>query len=502
MTLPLEVTVAFPDTSDYKQPTGLFINNEFVPSTSNIEIQAINPTTGEIITSVHAANENDVDIAVKAARKAFTDVWSQVPPTEKGKLLFNLATLIEQNAEVLAKIECLDSGKPLYTNALADIEATADLFRYYAGWCDKSFGKTIDISPTKYAYVLYEPYGVVGQIIPWNYPIAMAGWKLGPALAGGNTVVLKTAEQTPLSMLYLAKLFVKAGFPPGVVNIISGYGPTAGAALASHIDVDKVAFTGSTATGKIIQALAASNLKAVTLECGGKSPMLIFDDADLDQAIKWTAFGIMYNMGQNCTANSRVYVQEGVYQKFVEGFKEFVMKEYKVNDPFAKDTTIGPLVTKQQQERVLSYINIGIEEGATLFLGGGKPSASEFSKGWFVEPTIFTNVNDNMRIMKEEIFGPVVGIASFKSEEEVLERANKSSYGLGSAIFTNDIKRAHNMARKIQAGMVYINSSNDEDHRIPFGGVKLSGVGRELGPEGISMYTQAKSIHVNLGSSL
>lgn len=342
----------------------------------------------------------------------------------------------------------------------------------------------------------------MGQIIPWNYPLGMAAWKLGPALACGNTVVMKAAEQTPLSILYLANLIKEAGFPPGVVNILNGLGKDAGAAIVEHPDIDKVAFTGSTATGRQIMKMAAATLKNVTLETGGKSPLLVFEDADLEQAAKWAHIGIMSNQGQICTATSRLLVQDTIYDKFVALFKEVVASTSKVGDPFSDETFQGPQVTKAQYERVLSYIESGKSEGAKLVAGGEPYKNVGDGKGFFIAPTIFTNVTDNMRIYREEIFGPFVVIASFHTEEESLAKANDTTYGLGAAVFTKDIERAHRVASEIESGMVWINSSNDSDFRVPFGGVKQSGIGRELGEAGLEAYTQVKAVHVNMGTRL
>ncbi|KAI9702385.1 MAG: mitochondrial aldehyde dehydrogenase [Candelina mexicana] len=331
----------------------------------------------------------------------------------------------------------------------------------------------------------------------------MAAWKLGPAIACGNTVVLKAAEQTPLSILYFANLIKEAGFPPGVINILNGYGKDCGAAIASHLDIDKIAFTGSTATGRQIMKSASVNLKNITLETGGKSPLLVFADAELEQAVKWAHGGIMSNMGQICTATSRILVQEDIYEKFVSMFKDTVNEVSKVGDPFKEDTFQGPQVTKAQYERVLRYVDSGKSEGATLAVGGEPfTSATSNGKGFFIAPTVFTNVTDTMSIYREEVFGPFVVISSFKTEDEAVNRANDTTYGLGSAVFTTDLTRAHRVARRIEAGMVWVNSSNDSDFRIPFGGVKQSGVGRELGEEGLRAYTNAKAVHVNLGSRL
>ena len=417
-------------------------------------------------------------------------------------MMLKLASLVEEHSETLATIETWDNGKPYSVALDEDVRGeVAGCLRYYAGYADKIHGQVIDTGPAKLAYTIREPLGVCGQIIPWNYPLAMAAWKLGPALACGNTVVLKAAEQTPLSILYFANLIKEAGFPPGVVNILNGYGKDAGAAIASHLDIDKIAFTGSTATGRQIMKMASVNMKNITLETGGKSPLIVFDDADLDQAVKWSHIGIMSNQGQICTATSRILVQDTIYDKFVTLFKERVKSTSKVGDPFKDETFQGPQVTKAQYERVLGYIESGKSEGATL-AAGGEAHKDVNGKGFFISPTVFTDVKSDMKIYREEVFGPFVVIASFKTEEEAIERANDTTYGLGSAIFTQNLSKAHRVARYIEAGMVWINSSNDSDYRIPFGGVKQSGIGRELGEAGLAAYTNAKSVHVNLGTTL
>lgn len=394
------------------------------------------------------------------------------------------------------------SGKPYQVSLNDDLGEVANTFRYYAGWADKVHGQTISTTHEKFAYTLRQPVGVVGQIIPWNFPLAMAAWKLGPALACGNTVVLKPAEQTPLSILYMASLFKEAGFPPGVVNILNGLGRVAGTALVTHPDIDKVAFTGSTTTGKEIMKMAAGTMKNITLETGGKSPLVVFNDADLEQAAKWAHIGIMYNQGQVCTATSRILVHDSVYDKFVALFKEAVKTTSKVGNPFEDETFQGPQVTKAQYDRVLSYIESGKSEGATLASGGVPYKNVGDGKGFFIEPTVFTNVKDNMRIYREEVFGPFVVISSFVNDDEAVTRANDTTYGLGAAIFTKDIERAHRVASEIEAGMVWINSSNDSDFRVPFGGVKQSGIGRELGEAGLEAYSQTKAVHVNIGAKL
>ncbi|KAH8651064.1 aldehyde dehydrogenase [Xylariales sp. PMI_506] len=494
----LSVDLTAPNGIKFTLPTGLFINNEFVKASSGEKIQSINPTNEEIICEVEAASADDVDRAVKAARKAFNDAsWRDLPGTEKGKLINKLADLLEAEKETIGAIETWDNGKP-YTSAVGETVMAASTLRYYAGWADKINGSTIPIGPHKMAYTLKQPIGVCGQIIPWNFPLVMAAWKLGPALAGGNTLVLKPAEQTPLSALYLAKLVVKAGFPPGVINILNGYGKDAGHAIASHLDIDKIAFTGSTFTGKQIMKTASVNMKNITLETGGKSPLIIFDDAEIDQAAKWARIGILTNSGQICTANSRLLVQEGVYDKFVEAFKE-VVKSTKVGDPFDPSTFQGPQITKTQYDKILGYVESAKSEGATLATGGVPYRGVGEGKGYFIEPTLVTGVKPTMKVYREEIFGPFVVIATFKTEEEAVEMANDTTYGLGASVFTTNVETAHRVAARIQSGMVWINSSNDSDFRVPFGGVKQSGIGRELGEQGLAAYTQEKAIHVNLG---
>lgn len=498
----LNIDLTAPNGKRFTLPTGLFINNEFVKSSSSEKITSINPANEEVICEVEAASADDVDKAVKAARAALKhESWADMSGSEKGALMHKLADLVEAEKDLLATIETWDNGKP-FGDSLGDIGEVIDTLRYYAGWADKIFGQTIPVGPKKLAYTLKQPIGVCGQIIPWNYPLAMAAWKLGPALACGNTVVMKPAEQTPLSVLYLAGLIVKAGFPPGVVNIVNGLGKDAGHALASHLDVDKIAFTGSTATGKVIMKTAAINMKNITLETGGKSPLVIFNDADLEQAAKWAQIGIMGNAGQICTANSRLLVQEGVYDKFVEIFKEVVKSNVKVGDPWAEDTFQGPQVTKAQYDKVLGYVETAKSEGATLSAGGVPFKGVGGGKGYFIEPTIFINVTSSMKIYREEIFGPFVAIASFKTEEDAVAMANDTTYGLGSAVFTQNLDLAHRVAAKIESGMVWINSSNDSDPRVPFGGVKQSGIGRELGEAGLAAYTHEKAVHINLGTKL
>lgn len=454
------------------------------------------------IASVEAGSAEDIDKAVKAARAAFNSpAWTSISNTERGYLMYKLAELIDEHKETLATLETWDNGKPYSVSLEEDLAEVISTLKYYAGWADKLHGQTIPTSPQKFAYTLKQPIGVCGQIIPWNYPLAMAAWKLGPALACGNTIVLKPAEQTPLSILYLATLIPKAGFPPGVINIVNGYGRDAGVSLVEHPDVDKVAFTGSTATGRLVMKAASTHLKNITLETGGKSPLIVFKDADIEQAAKWGHVGIISNQGQICTATSRILVQEDVYKEYIERFKQ-ICQENKVGDPFSDDTFQGPQITKTQYDKILGYIETGKGEGASLVAGGVPYKNVGQGKGFFIEPTVFTDVKKDMRIFQEEVFGPFVSITPFKTEEEGIELANSTSYGLGAALFSKDIERCHRVAARLESGMVWINSSNDSDFRVPFGGVKQSGIGRELGEAGLAAYSQIKAVHVNMGVTL
>ncbi|CVL07050.1 aldehyde dehydrogenase (NAD+) [Fusarium proliferatum] len=487
-----------PNGVTYNQPLGLFINNEWRRSRAEEFISVVSPIDENEIVKVHAGGEEDIDDAVKAARAALKGPWSHLSGTERGEMMRKLAELVDAATKELATIDTWNNGKR-FASAQGDVGELTGVLRYYAGFADKQYGQVISTTEKKLAYTTVGPMGVCGQIIPWNYPLGMAGWKIAPALAAGNCVVLKPAEQTPLSILLFAEIVKKAGFPPGVINIVNGFGKKAGAALAAHMDVDKIAFTGSTATGREVARLAASNLKEITIESGGKSPLLVFEDADLDQAVKWSHYGIMANQGQICTATSRILVHEKVYSQFIELFKERV-KSCQIGNPFDSDTFQGPQVSKAQYERVLSFIESGKAEGATVALGGQRTTVN--GKGFYIEPTIFIDASDDMQIYREEIFGPVAIISPFETEDEAVRRANDTIYGLGAAIFTQDITRAHLLANKIEAGMVWINSSNDSDFRIPFGGVKQSGIGRELGEEGIRAYTSRRSVHVNVGNVL
>lgn len=411
--------------------------------------------------------------------------------------MHSLAGLVHDRGPLLATVEALDVGKPYRTALESDVARFAEILRYYAGFGDKNFGQVVDLGPNKMAYTVMEPLGVCGQIIPWNYPLEMVAWKIGPALACGNTVVLKPSELSPLSALCLGELVVEAGFPPGVVNIVNGHGVEAGNALVEHPDVDKVAFTGSTATGKEIMRRAAGTLKDITLETGGKSPLIVFEDADVAQAARWAHAGIMSNSGQVCSANSRLLVSRNVMDKFVSEFRKQVESVSVIGDPFEERTFQGPQISRAQYERILGYFRCGMDEGATLALGG-KPARIGGGKGYFVEPTLFTDVTPDMRIWREEIFGPCAVALAFDTEDEALNLANDSVYGLGAMVFTRDLARAHRVARRVEAGMVFVNSCDDSDARTAFGGVKQSGVGRELGEAGLKAYCSVKTVHVNL----
>nr|XP_042089996.1 aldehyde dehydrogenase, mitochondrial isoform X2 [Ovis aries] len=438
----------------------------------------------------------DVDRAVKAARAAFQlgSPWRRMDASERGRLLNRLADLIERDRTYLAALETLDNGKPYVISYLVDLDMVLKCLRYYAGWADKYHGKTIPIDGDYFSYTRHEPVGVCGQIIPWNFPLLMQAWKLGPALATGNVVVMKVAEQTPLTALYVANLIKEAGFPPGVVNIIPGFGPTAGAAIASHEDVDKVAFTGSTEVGHLIQVAAGkSNLKRVTLELGGKSPNIIMSDADMDWAVEQAHFALFFNQGQCCCAGSRTFVQEDIYAEFVERSVARA-KTRVVGNPFDSRTEQGPQVDETQFKKVLGYIKSGKEEGAKLLCGGGAAA----DRGYFIQPTVFGDVQDGMTIAKEEIFGPVMQILKFKSMEEVVGRANNSKYGLAAAVFTKDLDKANYLSQALQAGTVWVNCYDVFGAQSPFGGYKLSGSGRELGEYGLQAYTEVKTVTVRV----
>ncbi|MDQ1409104.1 MAG: aldehyde dehydrogenase [Acidobacteriaceae bacterium] len=475
--------------------TKLLINGQWVNSASGKTFPTINPSTGEELSQIAEADAADVDKAVAAARAAFEKgAWRKMTASQRGNLMFKLADLIEKNLDELAQLEALDNGKPYSVARAADLPLTIACYRYYAGWADKLQGKTIPVNGNYFTYTKHEPVGVVAQIIPWNFPLLMQAWKLGPALATGCTVVMKPAEQTPLSALRVGELALEAGFPPGVLNLLPGYGPTAGAALARHMDVDKVAFTGSTEVGHLVmKAAAESNLKRVTLELGGKSPNIVFADADMDKAIEGSHFALFFNQGQCCCAGSRTFVEDKVYDEFVERSAARAKKRT-VGNPFDKNTEQGPQVDQEQFTKVMGYIDSGKQQKAKLMAGGNRVG----DKGFFIEPTVFSDVNDDMKIAQEEIFGPVMSILRFKDIGEVVERANKSLYGLAAAVWTKDITKAHAIADNVRAGTVWVNCYDVFDAAAPFGGFKQSGIGRELGEYGLANYTEVKTVTVKL----
>jgi aldehyde dehydrogenase (NAD+) len=474
----------------------LFIGGKWLDSVSGKTFTTVNPATGETICQVAEGDKADVDLAVKAARNAFeSGSWPKMNASERGRLMNRLADLIEQHIDELAVLESLDNGKPLRDARHIDLPMTIKCYRYYAGWADKIHGKTIPVEGNFFCYTRHEPLGVVGQIIPWNFPLLMQAWKWGPALATGCTTVLKPAEQTPLTALRVAQLAQEAGYPDGVINVIPGYGPTAGAAISGHKDIDKVAFTGEYLTGQLImEAAAKSNLKRVSLELGGKSPNVIFADADLDAAIEGAYFGLFFNQGQCCCAGSRLFVEEKVYDQVTEKLVKRA-KTQKVGDPFDQTTTQGPQVSQEQCDRVMRYIDAGKKEGAKLLTGGKRHG----DKGYFIEPTVFSDVKDDMTIAKEEIFGPVMNVLKFKDVNEVIQRGNQTFYGLAAGVWTRDISKAHRIANGLRAGTVWINCYDVFDAAAPFGGFKMSGFGRELGEYALELYTEVKTVYVNLG---
>ncbi|XP_026150165.1 retinaldehyde dehydrogenase 3 [Mastacembelus armatus] len=480
--------------------TKIFINNEWYTSSKGRTFPTFNPATGVKICDVEEADKEDVDKAVEAAKAAKHrgSPWRRMDGSSRGRLLHKLADLMERDRILLATLETLDTGKPFLQSFFIDLDGSIKTLRYYAGWADKIHGKSLPVDESFVCLTKHEPVGICGAIIPWNFPLLMFMWKIAPALSCGNTVVIKPAEQTPLTALHVGSLIKEVGFPPGVVNIVPGFGPTAGAAIASHMDIDKVAFTGSTEVGQLIkEAAAKSNLKRVTLELGGKNPCIVFADSDLSLAVEETQKGAFYNQGQCCTAASRVFVEESIYEEFVRSSIENA-KKIVTGDPLDPQTSHGPQIDRQQFDKIMDLIESGKKEGAKLEYGG--TSVGEGSL--FIQPTIFSGVKDHMRIAKEEIFGPVQCILSFKSQKEVIERANSSQYGLVSAVFTASMDRALSMSAALETGTVWINCYNALHAQTPFGGYKMSGNGRELGEYALAEYSEVKAVTIKLSETM
>ncbi|MBI2433252.1 MAG: aldehyde dehydrogenase family protein [Candidatus Hydrogenedentes bacterium] len=478
------------------KPRKMLIDGHWVDAASGKTIAVYNPATGEVLVQVAEGDSEDIERAVRAARRAFeSGPWHRMTPSERGRIVWRIGELIDEHAQEFSELESLDNGKPLKIARIADIPLASDQFRYYGGWATKILGNTIPFSGAGefHAYTLREPVGVIGQIIPWNFPLLMAAWKLAPALAAGCCVVLKPAEQTPLTCLYLGELLQQAGVPDGVVNIVPGFGETAGAALAAHPDVDKVAFTGSTEVGRLIVQAATGNLKKVSLELGGKSPNIVFADADVESAIDGASDAIFFNHGQCCCAGSRLYIEKSIFDKVVEGVAENA-QEIQLGAGMDASTQMGPLVSQEQLERVSSYAEAGLAEGAEAICGGRRFG----DRGYFFEPTVFINTKPDMKVMREEIFGPVVTAAPFSDLDEIAAQANDTPYGLAAGIWTKDVAKGHRLAQKLRAGTVWINCYNVFDASLPFGGYKQSGWGREMGHEVIELYTETKTVCLKL----
>jgi len=478
------------------EPGRLLIDGQWVDGSKKFD--TINPATGEVLTQVAEASSQDVDRAVQAARRAFEDrggAWRKLSASERGRLIWKLADLIEKNIEEFAELETLDNGKPIFESRYVDMPMVIDVLRYYAGWATKIHGETVNTFETAFTYTLREPVGVVGLIIPWNFPLLLASWKLGPALACGCTVVMKPAEQTSLTTLRLGEMAVEAGFPAGVINIVTG-GPATGKAIVAHPGIDKIAFTGSTAVGKEIMRGAADTLKRVTFELGGKSPNIVFADSDIDNAVKGAINGIFYGKGEVCNAGSRLFVESKVKDEFIEKLVGRASK-MKPADPLDPKTRLGAIVSQEQMQTVLGYIDAGKKEGAKLIAGGNRVSV-DGGRGFFIEPTIFGDVNNNMKIAQEEIFGPVLATLTFDDIDQVVAQANQNQYGLAAAVWTRDVKKAHSVSRQLKAGTVWINTYGLMDASLPFGGYKSSGFGRELGENALEHYTEVKTVWLNM----
>jgi acyl-CoA reductase-like NAD-dependent aldehyde dehydrogenase len=475
----------------------MLIGGKWVEAAAGKTFETINPATGEVLARVAEGDAEDVDRAVKAAACAFAGQWSRMAPPERQRILLRIGDLIEQHGDELAQLETLDNGKAIVESRHVDIPAAAETFRYYAGWVSKLYGETNPADPSFFSFTLREPVGVCGQIIPWNFPLLMAAWKLAPALACGNTCVLKPAEQTPLTALRLGELLLEAGVPEGVVNIVPGYGPTAGMALVRHRLVDKIAFTGSTEVGKLIHRETADTLKHVSLELGGKSPNIVFADADVEAAVQGALTGVFFNQGEVCCAGTRLFVEAKLHDQFAEAVARHAggMKQGPGLDP---TTQVGPLVSQEQLERVCGYLDVGRREGTKALVGGERNTAPGLEKGYFVKPTVLTNVRNDMRIAQEEIFGPVVAVLPFEDEQDVVRQGNDTLYGLAAGVWTRDVSKAHRVARALKAGTVWVNCYNVFDPAAPFGGYKESGYGRELGRYALDLYTQVKAVWMRI----
>ncbi|MFM8175313.1 MAG: aldehyde dehydrogenase family protein [Pirellulaceae bacterium] len=491
----MSATMSPPRSNPKIGPTRLLIDGQWVDSASGKTFATINPATEEVIAQVAEGDREDIDRAVRAARQAFeSGPWSRMDARDRGRLMYRLADRIEEELEELAALESLDNGKPIRDSRSADLPLVIDCLRYYAGYADKIHGSTIPVRGNFFTYTRKEPVGVVGQIIPWNFPMLMVAWKWGPALAAGCTIVMKPAEQTPLTCLRMAQLAMEVGFPAGVINVVPGFGPTAGGALVEHPGVDKVAFTGEHRTAQIIMRNASQSLKRLTFELGGKSPNVILADADLERAADGTHFGLFFNQGQCCCAGSRVFVEKKIHAEFVDRLVERASNR-RLGHPLSEDTQQGPQVDQAQFDKIIGLIEKGKQEGARCLTGGNR----EGKTGYFIQPTIFDGVDDSMTIAQEEIFGPVMSVLSFDSWDELLHRANQTCFGLAAAVWTRDVAKAHDFARRVRAGTVWVNCYDVFDAAAPFGGFKMSGQGRELGEEGLRPYTETKTVTVSLG---
>ena len=475
----------------------LFINGEWREAGGGKTIEVVNPATEDVIAEVASAEQGDVDAAVAAARAALDGPWGRLSARDRGRLVWKIGERLMERADEIARLETLHNGKPIFESRHIEIPAAAECFQYFAGWADKIHGETIPVRGNFLTYTLREPLGVVAAIVPWNFPLLLTAWKVAPALACGNTVIIKPASQTPLTALALAEIAQEVGLPPGVLNVITGPGSQVGQMLVDHPGIDKIAFTGSAAVGKIILKAAAEQVKRVTMELGGKSPNIFFADADFEAAIDGALFGVFINQGEVCSAGSRILVERRIYPKFVEAMTEKA-KRIKLGPPLARDTKMGPLVSKEQYDRVLAYQEIGKQE-AKLAIGGGKPKA--MAKGYYVEPTIFYDVPNSARIAREEIFGPVASVIPFDDEKDAVRIANDTPYGLAAAVWSRDIFKALRMVKALRAGIVWVNHMQPTYVEAPWGGYKQSGFGRELGPWGIEEYLETKQVHINLNET-